>query len=258
MPELPEVETVVRGLQGLAGRRIAAAEGFTPLVVKTPLEGAAGALIERVRRHGKFVVLECDRGVLVVHLGMTGKLLLDGVRGPYTRAVFSLDDGLLLYDDIRMFGKIEWSATLPGRVSRLGPDPLAISPLEFCEGLRGRRARIKAVLLDQTFLRGLGNIYTDEALFGAQIHPRALASRLSRARALRLHGVIVDLLTLAIAHRGSSVSDYVDAEGQRGGFQLLHKVYGKEGEPCVTCGRPIRRIVLAQRGTHFCPNCQRL
>jgi formamidopyrimidine-DNA glycosylase len=258
VPELPEVETVVRGLQALAGRRILAAEGYTPLVVKTPLDGAAGSTIISVRRHGKFVVLECDAGVLVIHLGMTGKLLMDGARTPYTRAVFTLDDGVLLYDDIRMFGKIEWNLALPSRVARLGPDPLSIGAAEFCEALRQRRGRVKSVLLDQTFLRGLGNIYTDEALFRARIHPKAQAAKLSKARALELHQVIVDLLTLAIAHRGSSVSDYVDADGQRGGFQMLHQVYGKEGEPCVRCGKLIKRIVIAQRGTHYCPKCQRV
>jgi formamidopyrimidine-DNA glycosylase len=187
---------------------------------------------------------------------MTGKVLINRTPGPYTRAVVTLDSGALLFDDVRMFGRIEYSKRLPERVARLGPEPLEISRDEFVSRLRSRRAQIKPLLLNQTFLRGLGNIYTDEALFRARIHPRALASRLSRRRAAELHRAIVEVLTLAIESRGSSVSDYVDAEGRQGWFQALHNVYGKGGEPCPRCGRPIRRTVVAQRGTHYCPRCQ--
>jgi formamidopyrimidine-DNA glycosylase len=156
-----------------------------------------------------------------------------------------------------MFGKLEWHAQLPPRIARLGPEPLEISPADFLARLRARRSFLKPLLLNQTFLRGLGNIYVDEALFRARIHPRATASRLSRPRALSLHQAIVDVLTLAIHHRGSSISDYVDADGRPGSFQLLHQVYGKEGQPCPVCASPIRRILVAQRGTHYCPRCQR-
>lgn len=254
MPELPEVETIVRGLAPLvAGRTIVSVEIVAPLVVRTPVSEVAGQRIGSVRRHGKFVVFECERGPLSVHLGMTGKLLLDGARTPYTRVVFHLDRGALLYDDIRQFGRIEWA---PHRLSKLGPDPLSISADEFVERLGARRGRIKPVLLNQAFLRGLGNIYVDEALFRAGIHPRA--ERVSRARAVRLHSAIQEVLRQAIEMRGSSISDYVDAEGNRGGFQRMHQVYGKEGEACGQCGAAIRRIVVVQRGTHFCPRCQRM
>lgn len=255
MPELPEVETIVRDLAPLlAGRTILSVEIVAGLVVRTPLDAAAGQRIAAVRRHGKFIVLECDRGSLSIHLGMTGKLLVDGARTPYTRVVFHLDHGDLVYDDIRQFGRLEWEAA---RLSRLGPDPLAVSPGDFAARLRARRGRVKPVLLNQTFLRGLGNIYVDEALFRAAIHPNALCARLSRARVLRLHEAIQSVLRQAIEHRGSSISDYVDASGNRGGFQNLHQVYGREGEPCSACGAAIRRIVVTQRGTHFCPRCQR-
>src|SRR5580693_861395 len=144
-------------------------------------------LVKSVERHGKFIVLTLDRGVLVIHLGMTGKLLLDSEPGPYARAVFELDRGLLVYDDVRHFGRIEWSAELPERAAALGPDALEISLEDFQKSLARRHSRIKPLLLNQKFLRGMGNIYTDEALFEARIHPLALASGLSKQRAARLH-----------------------------------------------------------------------
>lgn len=262
MPELPEVETIVRGIAPrLVGRRILSAEFLSPLVLRHCADPDPELLrartIRSVQRRGKFIVIELDEGSLVIHLGMTGKLLFDTPRTPYTRAVFTLEDAALVYEDIRQFGSIEWSAGIPGRVGRLGPEPFEISPEDFLSALRERKAPIKAVLLNQTVIRGMGNIYTDEALFRARINPRLRASRLSRARAFRLHASVVEVLLDAIEHRGSSVSDYVDAAGLEGGFQLRHQVYGREGQPCPDCGTPIRRIVVAQRGTHYCPQCQR-
>lgn len=237
MPELPEVETIVRSLApSLIGRRL------------------DGRLVTAVRRYGKYILIDTAAGdTLTVHLGMTGRLLLDAPRGPHTRTVFDLDEGAgtLLYDDIRKFGRAVWNSSPPV----LGPDPLSITEAEFLDLLRHHRSRIKSLLLDQSFLRGLGNIYTDEALFRAAIHPRA--RNLSAPRARRLHQAIVEVLQLAIEHRGSSISDYVDSEGRKGTFQLLHRVYGKEGQPCLNCATPIRRTVVAQRGTHYCPKCQR-
>ena len=213
--------------------------------------------VHSVRRHGKFIILELDRGVLSVHLGMTGKLLVNTEPGPYARAVFKLDEGLLVYDDVRQFGRIEWSAGLLERAEALGPDALEISSEDFLKLLKTRHARIKPLLLNQSFIRGMGNIYADEALFEARINPRAIASSLGRERASRLHQAMVDILTTAIQLKGSSISDYVDAEGRKGSFQLQHQVYGRAGERCTTCGTAIRRIVLGQRGTHYCPKCQR-
>jgi len=260
MPELPEVETIVRGLiPRLTGRRIVAAEFPCQRVLRSPMDGLAGLRIDGVRRSGKFIVFTFDnRRSLEIHLGMTGKLLVNGEPGPYTRALFTLEDGLLLYDDVRQFGRLELSsAGGRGRTAALGPDPLELDAESFVREVRARRSRIKPLLLNQGFLRGLGNIYTDEALHRAEIHPLALSSRLSRPRCLRLHESIRQVLLESIEHGGSSISDYVDAEGRRGGFQSLHRVYGREGQPCMVCGTPVRRIVVAQRGTHFCPRCQR-
>jgi formamidopyrimidine-DNA glycosylase len=261
MPELPEVETVVRSVAAhLAGRRILESR-FTSKFV-TPGSRArlaqrlAGRRIESVKRRGKFIVIALDQGTLTVHLGMTGKLLTQGEAGEHTHGVFTLDDGMLLYHDPRQFGRIEWSAGEPPRVARLGPEPLEISLEDFRARLK-RKTRIKALLLNQTFLAGLGNIYADESLFAAGIHPLAIAARLSTARAEKLYQAIRGVLTHAIRLGGSSISDYVNAQGERGWFQMEHKVYGREGEPCATCGRPIRKILVAQRGTHYCPHCQK-
>ena len=185
------------------------------------------------------------------------RLLLDSEPGPYARAIFKLDRGLLVYDDIRHFGRIEWSEQLPERAAALGPDALHVSLDDFRKLLKARKSGIKPLLLNQRFLRGMGNIYTDEALFEARIHPRASAASLSKERSGRLHGAMVDILNTAIRLKGSSISDYVDADGQRGSFQQQHQVYGRAGDPCPICGGPIRRIVVGQRGTHYCPKCQR-
>ncbi len=262
MPELPEVETVVRSLAPkLTGRRIVHAHFSSRFVVRQDFKELAARVrnqrIHSVTRHGKFIVLALDRGVLSIHLGMTGKLLFNADPGPYARAVFDLDRGLLVYDDVRHFGRIEWSLQLPERAGSLGPDALAIALPEFLARLKKRHSRIKPLLLNQTFLRGLGNIYTDEALWEARIHPCTIASRLSKARATRLHASIIDILRAAILSKGSSISDYVDADGNRGSFQLMHQVYGRAGEQCSRCATLIRRIVVSQRGTHYCPHCQR-
>ncbi len=263
MPELPEVETVVRSLAPLVGRRIVSAEfrGLRVLRGGDPDQLAArlaGRRIAAIQRYGKFIVTSVEEGgYLLIHLGMTGRLLLGGDAGKHTHAIFTLDGGVLLYDDSRQFGSIQWFDEFPERVARLGPEPLEQSFKEFARALKGRRTRVKALLLDQRFLRGLGNIYADEALFRAGIHPLAMASRLGGSRPQRLFDAIRAVLTEAIAAGGSSISDYVDAEGRRGFFQISHRVYQRTGEPCVTCGTPIRRVLVAQRSSHFCPRCQR-
>ena len=189
-----------------------------------------------------------------MHLGMTGKLLATGEPAKHTYGFFTLDDGVLLYDDPRQFGRIEWGEA---RVKRLGPEPLTIGLAEFSAALRARKTKVKALLLNQSFVAGLGNIYVDEILFTSGIHPLTSASRLSTKRAGRLHQAMVETLTLAIEHRGSSISDYVDADGNRGDFQMLHRAYGREGKPCVNCGTAIKKVVVASRGTHYCPVCQK-
>ncbi len=262
MPELPEVETVVRALAPrLAGRTIRSASFTSRLVVREEFAALSSLLAARrilhVERRGKFIAMRLDRGTLTVHLGMTGKLLLDRPAGAHTRALFTLDDGRLVYDDARQFGRIEYGDPEPARLGELGPDALTATQACFAALLRRHRTRIKALLLDQRILAGLGNIYVDEALFAARIHPLARAARLSGRRAGELHYAIVDVLTRAIAAGGSSISDYVDPSGQRGAYQLEHRVYGLAGEPCRVCGHAIRRIVIGQRGTHYCPRCQR-
>lgn len=262
MPELPEVETVVRKLSPyLPGRRIVSAGFPAPRILRgnprCMAEALAGRTIQGVQRHGKFIVIDLEGLFLSVHLGMTGKLLLDGQPGPYTRALFTLDRGVLAYDDVRMFGRIEVSSTLPDRIAALGPDALAIAADEFVARLRTRRSMVKPLLLNQKFLRGMGNIYSDEALFRARIHPRAIASRIGRERALRLYQAMREVLMESIGSGGSSIADYVDAEGRRGEFQNWHRVYRKTGQACLICGAAIRRILVGQRSTHFCPRCQR-
>jgi len=220
-------------------------------------ESLTGATIRTVRRQGKQIFVELDRGTLYIHLGMTGKLLWNASPGKYTRAVLEFDDGTLLYDDVRQFGRVEFYSQLPPALSGTGPDALTVSFEDFYARLKKHRVGLKALLLNQQFISGVGNIYADEALFLARIHPEAPSHRISKRRAVRLHGEIVEVLKLAIQHRGSSISDYVDSAGNRGAFQQLHNVYGRAGEPCPRCGGAVKRIVVAQRGTHYCPRCQR-
>jgi formamidopyrimidine-DNA glycosylase len=267
MPELPEVETVVRTVAPhVAGRQIIEARFdsrfVTPGNRKRLAARLAGRRIESVSRRGKFIQVALDEGVLTIHLGMTGSLRVaaEGDAGAlisqHTHGTFTLNDSVLLYNDPRQFGRIEWSAAASPRVARLGPEPLEIGLDEFRRRLK-RRARIKALLLNQAFLAGVGNIYADESLFAAGIHPLAIAARLNRDRAARLHCAIQEILRAAIAAGGSSISDYVDARGERGWFQVEHRAYGREGEPCVVCETPIKKILVSQRGTHFCPRCQK-
>lgn len=262
MPELPEVETVVRSVAPhVTGHSILRASFHSRFVTQGGFEEAAravtGAHIRSMERLGKHILVRLDRGLLHIHLGMTGKLLWNSSVTPYTRAWFELDNGVLVYDDVRQFGRVNFHVAVPKTVASLGPDALTVSFDEFHKLLRARTGCVKALLLNQQFLCGIGNIYADEVLFASRIHPKAHATRLSRGRALRLYEAIQNTLRLAIEHRGSSISDYVDGSGARGGFQLLHNVYGRTGQPCPRCGSVIRRLVIAQRGTHFCPHCQR-
>ncbi len=256
------METVVRSLQGVAGRTILNAEFRKARVLvgdaEASVELVRGRTIEAVERYGKFIVFRlAPSGYLIVHLGMTGKLLLDATVRKHTHAIFTLSDGILQYEDSRQFGRVECHEVLPERVTKLGPDALAVSSEDFVALVRGRKTRLKALLLNQEIVRGMGNIYADEALFRAGIHPLAMGARLTRARVRKLWEAMREVLTEAIASKGSSISDYVDAEGERGSFQESHRVYQRDGKPCVVCGAEIQRILVAQRGTHFCGVCQR-
>ncbi|HSW50710.1 MAG TPA: DNA-formamidopyrimidine glycosylase family protein, partial [Bryobacteraceae bacterium] len=185
MPELPEVETVVRTLgPWLTGRRLLDVRCSTRKRWARSAGKAKGKRVEEVCRYGKYILLKLDHGVLAIHLGMTGKLLAGEAPGPYTRAVLVLDGVTVLFDDVRQFGSMRW---LPREPAGLGPDALSVGAWELALRMHRRKARIKALLLNQRFLRGLGNIYTDEALFRAGIHPLAITARLSKARALKLH-----------------------------------------------------------------------
>lgn len=280
MPELPEVETVVRGLQALLPRRriTAIRLGKTDFIddpVKLE-EILPGSRILNVHRHGKFIVQLLEKSSpragansdtarfhFIVHLGMTGRLIVLPTSMPaalHTHAWISLDDGReLRYIDPRRFGRM---IVLPEDQSdiilgTLGTDPLEITVDEFQERLGTKRARIKAVLLDQTVFRGMGNIYTDESLWRARIHPARLASSLKREEVLRLHRAMRQILLEAIRLGGSSISDYVNAEGQPGEFQIRHRVYQREGKKCGRCGVTICRMTVAGRSSYFCPRCQR-
>ena len=263
MPELPEVETVARSIAALVGRRIVSAEFRSLRVLRggdpdAMAAGLAGKRIAGVKRYGKFIVVPLDGGsYLLVHLGMTGRLLLGGPVGKHTHAVLTLDEGVLLFDDSRQFGSFQLSEEFPARVARLGPEPLEVSLEDFAAALKRHKTRIKSLLLNQRFLRGVGNIYADEALFRAGIHPAALANRLRGDRPRRLYEALQEVLREAIEAGGSSISDYVDAQGRKGFFQFSHRVYQRTGEPCVRCGTPIRRMIITQRSSHFCPRCQK-
>jgi formamidopyrimidine-DNA glycosylase len=218
----------------------------------------AGRRIAGVKRFGKFIVMPLEGGgYLLLHLGMTGRLLLGAPTGKHTHAILTLDDGVLLFDDSRQFGSFEFSEEFPARVARLGPEPLEIAFDDFRAALKRHKTRIKALLLNQRFLRGVGNIYADESLFRAGIHPLAIAGRLRGERPRKLYDAIRAVLREAIDAGGSSISDYVDAQGRAGFFQFSHRVYQRTGEPCVSCGTAIRRLLVTQRSSHFCPKCQR-
>jgi formamidopyrimidine-DNA glycosylase len=261
VPELPEVETVVRSIaQHLTGQTIRHAAVSSKRVTrgdhKKTERALAGRNIVRVGRHGKQILIELDHGLLYIHLGMTGNLLWNATPGKYTRALLELENGTLVMNDMRQFGRFEYYAEKPEQ--RVGPDALQLDFESFYARLRDRKSAIKPLLLNQSFLGGVGNIYADEALFAARIHPRTPAGRLSKPRAQRLYDAIVQVLQAAIAHRGSTISNHVDSSGEKGGYQHMHAAYGREAEPCLRCGTSIKRIVLGQRSTHYCPRCQRV
>jgi formamidopyrimidine-DNA glycosylase len=270
MPELPEVETIRRDLvPHVVGRRFTAVEvlpGAEKVVaVPSPAEfrrALPGLRMEGVERRGKYLLFPLSDGrYLIVHLRMTGALIHRQEGAPadgYLRIRFSLDDKTeLRYTDLRKLG-LMWLVDDPTLVvGKLGPDALeALLPTTLRSLLDGRRAPIKVVLMDQARLAGLGNIYADEALFRAGVHPRRPAGSLRVAEIERLHRAVGEVLREAMGHRGSSFRDYVDAEGREGEHQRHVKVYRRSGEPCYVCGTAIERIKLGGRSTHFCPRCQ--
>lgn len=269
MPELPEVETVVRGLREMiVGKTIMAVRLIRRDIwrAKPPMpRQMVGAQISGVDRKGKNIIISLsNRQALIVHLKMTGRLTFELTDYPvrkHTHLIVKFTDGEMRFNDIRRFGYLD--LTKQERLAELdylkalGPDPLQIDREEFVRLLRSKKRIIKSLLLDQTVLAGLGNIYSDEALFLAGIHPRRVSAGLSAKRLAGLYDAVRQTLEDAILARGSSVDDYVDARGAKGSFQDRHTVYGREGRPCPKCGHPIKRTVIGSRSSHFCPHCQK-
>ena len=274
MPELPEVETVARGLQKrLAGDVI---ESVWVGEKKQPLKSSAadivaaleGSRIVQARRVGKHIAIDLEpvsrtrvsapHGQWIVHLGMTGSMLVTSPEAPiekHTHLIAKMASGKeLRYVDPRMFGKL---AVVKEAFQAPGREPLDIDFESFAKLFRKRKTPIKSALLNQSLLSGVGNIYADESLARAGIRPRRRAASLTRAELKKLYDALKKVLHEAIAAGGSSVSDYVDADGERGFFQIKHLVYGREGQPCRKCKTPIKRVVIAGRSSHYCAKCQK-
>jgi formamidopyrimidine-DNA glycosylase len=274
MPELPEVETIRRGLEPLVvGRRIVRAAIRDPRLTRPfdPDEVARqiqGERITSLDRRGKYLVVRFESGrVLLAHLRMTGNFRVTGgepAAGPHDRAVLRLDNGSdVIYRDIRRFGTwllVEPNELEPYLGERVGEEPLerAFRTAALAARLAGRRAPIKAALLDQRTVAGLGNIYADEALWRARIHPLRPAGELEPDDLRRLHRALRDALRMGIARQGATLSNYATPDGESGRMQDEFKAYGREGEPCLRCGTPIEKIRAAGRGTWYCPRCQSL
>lgn len=274
MPELPEVETIRRTLQNLVvGKTIDNVQVHWPKIVKKPVEveqfkdALIGETITDVNRRGKFLIINLNTYALVSHLRMEGKYGLFNSDEPYdkhTHVIFHFTDGTeLRYRDVRKFGTMhlflngEENNDLP--LSQLGPEPFSSSfTNQYLQGkLKKTERKIKPVLLDQTIVTGLGNIYVDEALFRAKIHPERKANTLNSDELINLHQEIIATLSEAVEKGGSTIRSYVNSQGEIGMFQLQLLAYGRKGEECKRCGTPIEKIVTAGRGTHFCPNCQK-
>lgn len=291
MPELPEVETIARGLDArVTGDAVESVWiGARPQPLKSPAGVIArtleGKRIVRVHRAGKHIVFDLEgtaqssrakrdrqagssktrraaslrqSAQWIVHLGMTGRMVVCEAAAEiakHTHLIATLASGReLRFIDPRMFGKLSVHA---GGFDPGGVEPLEVSEERFVALFRGRKTPIKSALLNQKLLRGVGNIYADESLFRAGIRPRRRAAAITRDQLGKLHRAVREVLREAIALGGSSISDYVDADGEEGFFQLQHRVYGREGEPCLVCRTSIRRVVLAGRSSHYCPKCQK-
>ncbi|HTD34077.1 MAG TPA: bifunctional DNA-formamidopyrimidine glycosylase/DNA-(apurinic or apyrimidinic site) lyase [Candidatus Elarobacter sp.] len=271
MPELPEVETIARGLaNAVTGKTVASVTVTLPKVAIAPAgesfeQALAGETIAGVGRRGKYVVFRLASGRrLAVHLRMTGRLIVHPAGYaepyPYTHVHLVFRDGTRLsFADVRQFGRMRLLAADDPWDADGGVEPLSegFTSEAFVSMLDGRRTPIKSLLLDQTRIAGVGNIYACEALWEAGIRPSRPSHKISKPARRRLHGAVRDVLHRAIEARGTSVDDYVDAEGLKGGFQNQLAVYGRLGEPCPRCGKPIVRTVIGQRGTWWCRACQK-
>lgn len=271
MPELPEVETIVRTLKPIiSGLEVERIDLFyRPLLryaAPAELKSFCGREITKVYRRGKLVIIEFAGGrKFAIHLKMTGQLYVTSVQEPpdkHTRLIVEFKDAnkKLYFRDVRKFGFVlclrEGNEAEASELSSLGREPLDISPVEFRNIFKGRRGRLKSLLLNQTLLAGIGNIYADEILFEAGLHPQSAGESLSEENSRRLYRAMRRVLLKAIEKGGSSIRDYVDGRGNTGSFQHLHRVYGREGQPCRRCRAPIKRIRVAGRSSYFCPACQ--
>lgn len=273
MPELPEVETVKRTLEQLVlGKKIKEVSVFWPKIIKKPepvkqfQDALVGQTIRSISRRGKFLIFILDDYSMVSHLRMEGKYMLFQKEEPYdkhTHVIFSFIDGTeLRYRDVRKFGtmhlfeKGQELKSLP--LVNLGPEPLSTAfTVEYlAEKLAKTSRKIKPVLLDQSMVVGIGNIYVDESLFRAGIHPERSASSLIDLEIKKLHQAIVATLSEAVEKGGSTIRSYINSQGQMGMFQLELYVYGRKGEDCKICGTPLEKLVVGGRGTHICPSCQ--
>ncbi len=271
MPELPEVETVVRDLRPLIVGRTISSIWLGPKKLRMPWSdvwnaGVVGASVAAIRRRGKWILVDLDSGaILLVHLGMTGQFTAVPTADPrpdHLHFVFDLGGGHeLRYRDVRRFGSVQWIASdavvQHAFGETLGPEPFDIPAVPFSTALRASRRNLKAILLDQSILAGVGNIYADESLFRAKLHPQTLGSDLTKAQCDRLRLAIEAVIVRAIDSRGSSIRDYIGGSGLRGGFQDEFAVYGRTGEPCDVCQTPIEMIRVAGRSSHYCPKCQK-
>lgn len=274
MPELPEVQTIVNDLQKkIIGRKIVGFWSDTPRIIKEPSikelgKQIKGLKIQKIIRRGKNIIIYLSKNkLLLIHPKLTGRLLLGGqfLKNPknYIRAIFYLDKReTLAFSDVRKFGKIifgdrEHVESLPD-LTDLGPDPLDpnFSFEKFKEIIKAETRKIKLVLLDQEIIAGIGNIYSDEALWMAKIHPLTPANKLTNRQLNNLYNAIRSVLKKSLSVRGSSMRDYRDTSGREGGYIKIRRVYDREGFLCYRCGTKIKRIKMNERSAHFCPRCQ--
>jgi len=266
MPELPEVETIKRELEkAVLGKKITDVIVNNPHVIKQPkkeefVRELKNTTIKHILRKGKLLIMELSSGKsLAIHLKMTGQLIYPG-NGKISRVSFKLSDGRILdFNDRRLLGELrlldDWGSLR--FVKELGPEPFDLTVGKFKEMLSSKKIKIKPLLMDQTFISGVGNLYAAEALFRAKIHPQRAAVSLSDKEKEALFKEIKNTLNEAIHYKGSSVDQYVQLSGAAGDYVKYHKVYGREGKPCVVCKASIKRISLGGRGTYFCPKCQK-
>jgi len=266
MPELPEVETVKRGLEkSILGKKIINVRVHHPTVIREPsvkefVKELTRVTIKNILRRAKVLILELSNGKsLVIHLKMTGQLVYPGT-GKGSRVTFALSDGKQLdFNDQRLFAELrlldDWRKLK--FIKSLGPEPFDINLSQFSAMLSKKKTKIKPLLMDQTFISGIGNLYAAEVLFRAKIHPERAANSLSGKEKKLLFNQIRETLQEAIKYQGSSVDQYVQLSGEPGGYAKYHKVYDREGKPCLVCKTTIKRTALGGRGTYFCPKCQK-